>query len=420
MKVLIIHDRPDVAELVRQTVTEKLDVTDQCDVVGDYQQGRDRLAKEIYDLLIVDLTLPLTVKIGAPGFEAVEALLTELFTADTLHVPGDVIGITNDEDALRLVENRLGPHLMVAIIEDADGLWKRYLQDKIDYARRATETRALAASRHFACDALLITALDVEMEPYEDIFELTSTKHFQHAREFLFTDKDGVARRGIAYAIGRSGQPSAASLAQALITFYRPRVALMSGICGGVEGKVKLGDLVFFEAAYAWDYGKWEEDKQTPPQTVFYSRPDPIDVIDHQLHHAARGYRRSSFSQDTELLGELSAISNGQITGFEIHIKPVASGSAVIASDEIIAKVRGLNDSVWAVDMESYGFYHAAMYTRVVKPHFICVKAVSDYSNGEKGDTLHPVCSFLSAALVHRLLTKDWNFRDSTWSYTNA
>lgn len=410
MKVLIVHDRNDVALAIQEVVSGAFATFDQCDLAEDYHSARHALQTDLYDLLILDLTLPLRRNIGSATFENVHALLDELFNDGTLEPPGDIIGITRDTDALDLVENKLGPHVMVSIREDAEGKWKGFLLDKITYAQRTAQTRSLSAARHHEVDALIVTAMDVEMEPYQSVFEMQPSKHFNGASEFAFTDRSGKIRRGIAYSIGAAGQASAASLSQALISFYRPRLALMSGYCGGVKSKVNLGDLVFFEAAYAWDNGKWEETSGEGTPTKFKSRPDPIDLKDSAVHRAARKFKSSSMAKDESLIAKLTNASKGKMNGFDIYLKPAASGSAVVASEEIVSLIGGLSDSIWAVDMECYGFYHAAKYTRVVKPEFLCVKAVSDFSNGEKGDDLHTACSLLSSEVVVRLLTQYWDF----------
>lgn len=417
--MLVVHDRKEAAAEVRKVLLDDSAATDVCDMASDYRTARTLLASNIYDLLVLDLTIPLSPTMGSPTYQAAEMLLDDLFNSDQLHPPGDIIGITKHEEVLKLVGVNLGPHLMVIIPEDRDGKWRDYLRDKVQYARRAAHTRSVSMNQNYDYDALIVTAMDAEMEPYEALLQPRPFRHFKMAKEFLFADCKGNPRRGIAYAIGRSGQPSAASMTQALITYFRPRVALMSGYCGGVRGKVNLGDLVFFEAAYAWDYGKWAEEGK-PPSTVFLARPDPISIVDHPLHDAARGYCRSRFASEPEVAAAMLDTNSEPLSEIDTHLKPVASGSAVVASDEIVTRIRGLNDSMWAVDMEAYGFYHAASHTRAAKPDFLCVKSVSDFSNGEKGDEYHSACSRISAELVHRLLTRDWDFDDRTWSYDIA
>ncbi len=413
MKVLVVHDREDVAQKVCTLVRNVLGHSSEIDKVEDSHLARQHLSKTIYDLLIIDLTIP-AIKGKTPvDYRAVDELLTELFSLGTLNIPGDVIGMTRDCDALKLVNTSLGPHLMVMIEEDQEGLWAEYLCDKIVYAQRAADTRSISVNRHYLYDALIVTAMDKEMRPYEAHFEMNNVAHFPGAKEFLFKDSCGKSRKGIAYSIGRSGQPSAASMSQALITSFRPQLALMSGYCGGVISKVSLGDLVFFESAYAWDYGKWSEEsaENGGARSVFLSRPNPIDIMDQETHRVARDMVQSNFGKSQEIQKKNKDLTKGKLGEVSLHLCPTGSGSAVVANDEIILQIRGLNDSIWAVDMECYGFYHAGKNTNVIRPQFICIKSVSDYCNGEKGDDLHEACSEISSSAVVEILRKRWVFQ---------
>lgn len=407
--VLIVHDRPTVAAAIRDVVISCGVDAAGIEVATDYYSARAMLGQHIFDLVIIDLTIPLSNDGGSASFQPVEQLLNELFKMDTLNPPGDIIGITREIDTLDLVDTSLGPHLMVSIPEDASGKWKSYLSDKVKYALRAAQTRYVSVNRHYAYDALIVTAMDREMEPYNDEFEFVDVKYFEGAKEFLFKDAAGAIRRGIAYSIGRSGQASAASHTQALVTCFRPRVTYMSGYCGGVKGKVELGDLVFFETTYAWDYGKWIEEG-SPPSSIFRCRPNPISVDGEPAHKIARQYVTSDFNRAPAMLTRIQELSLGRLDRFEVHLCPAASGSAVVANDDIVSRIRGLDDSIRAVDMEAYGFYHASKFTRVVRPHFMCVKAVSDFCNGEKEDGLHRVCSHISASVVIDALRSKWVF----------
>lgn len=412
MRILVVHDREEVAVLVRDLILQTLGNNIIIDVAEDFHSTRRYLSTMIYDLLIMDLTIPFIKSKSSPDFTAAGHILQEIFTLGSLNIPGDVIGMTRDIEALELVATSLGPHLMVVIHEDAGGLWQRYLRDRVTYARRAAETRSISINQHFLYDVLLVTAMDRELKPYQDVFEMRDIRHFRGAKEFTFQDGSGAIRKGVAYSIGRSGQPSAASLSQALITFFRPRMALMSGYCGGVKSKVQLGDLIFFEAAYAWDYGKWSETRgeNGDVHSVFMARPNPIDILDQETHRVAREMLQSDFCKRPDFLRQVDLLSRGKLKSVKMHLCPAGSGSAVVANDEIVAQIQGLNESIWAVDMECYGFYHAGKNTQVVKPQMLCIKAVSDFCNGEKGDDLHEACSYASSRVITDILVHRWRF----------
>lgn len=417
MKVLIIHDRASVADEIELVLHKTVADLAPVDKAEDYYVARKSLESKIYDLVVVDLTLPYFKGRGdEPTFEAADNLLHELFVHETLNIPGDVIGITRDEKALKAVKNNLSQHLMVTIEEDNAGTWKEQLADKVRYAFRALNTRYVGINQHHGCDLLVITAIDKELDPYRQRFSFSEIEHFRGA--FLFGFKAGGApRKGIAFSAGRSGQPAAASFAQALITMFRPKLALMSGYCGAVstsddpeKRKVKLGDLIIFEASYAWDYGKWlEEQENGKTVSYFRSRPEPIDIRNQPIHDSVRNLMRSEFNTDPLLLNEVTRLSKGKLQSFSMHRGPVASGSAVVTNDAIVSQIRGLNEAMLGVDMESYGFYHAAETTRVVRPQFLCLKAASDFCNGEKGDELQEACSLISAKAA-QWIVDHWDF----------
>lgn len=411
MKILVVHDRPEVAAAIASIAGTAVTGAD-IEVAEDGSTARHRLAAKIYDLLIIDLTLP-HMKGAKSDYRVADELLKELFSLDTFNVPGDVIGLTKEPDALDSVNNSLGPHVMVTILEDTEGRWRTYLSDKIRYASRAAVTRQISINRHYLYDALIITALDKEFAPYKSAFDLTPVKHFPGAYEFMFADKDDVSRKGIGYSIGKSGQARAASATQSLLVAFRPRLALMSGFCGGVKtAKVALGDLMIFDTVYDWDYGKWEESDQADgaKASTFLSRPTPISIDGTKIHRQARALKEAKFNKTADLLEKVELLSKGALREFDIHIAPGASGSAVVTDESVVARIRGLNDSIRAVDMECYGFYFACSQTQVVAPEFICMKSSADFCNGDKGDDLHAACSNISASAAITMLTRRWSF----------
>lgn len=411
MKILVIHDRPDVTEQIIELL-EKLEIERRdIETADDYYSARKVLSTTIFDIAIVDLTIPKKMGEGDAEYENVSDLLRELFYFREHNPPGDIIGITLDQSVLQRISTDLGQHLMVVIEEDSDGNWRQHLTDKIEYAKRASETRFVSINQHYATDVLILSAMDHEMAPFRRDFECHDVDYYPGASAFIFQDRHGKTRNGVCFSVGRSGQASAASFAQSLISTFRPKLSLMPGYCGGVEGKVELGDLIVFEAAYAWDYGKWyEAGSDGNTEAEFRPRPNPVGISEDLVHSIARKIIGSDFNRQPVLLDNVDKISRGMLTGFKMHLAPAASGSAVVADTEVSSRIVGLNDSIRAIDMESYGFYFAAKNTQVVKPQALCVKAVSDFSNGEKEDRYQEVCCEISAAFLCKLIKEFWDF----------
>lgn len=406
MNILIVHDRPEVGEEIRDIVAG-ICPKGAVEIVDDASSARERLSANFYDLLILDLTIPVVSNREAVGFHVAEGLLEELVESPALLPPGNVVGITRDEDALYNIQNNIGPHLMAIIAEDVDGRWRQQLHDRVRYILNSAGARSRALLTNHGLDLLIITALDQELSPYRDFFEMQDYPSIPGLSEFAFTDRDGNGRRGACFAIGRAGQPSAASETQGLLCNLRPRLAIMSGFCGGVPGKAKLGDILFAELALDWDYGKWKRSEET---AKLYPRPEPVVIRNSRTHRIARKLVAEGLPDPGPLNANIALLSKGEIIEPAMRLAPFASGSAVIGDETLLEGIRELNENIGGVDMEAYGFYFACEHAHAAAPEFICIKAVADACGTQKDDRLHAACSFASAHVAKVLATLLWDF----------
>lgn len=410
MKILVIHDRTDVSDQIVQVIEKECGPQAVVDRASDGVGAREALRAGLYDLLIIDITIPQINGRTTVDVRTADELLAELFLLDTFQKPGDIIGITREIEALQTVSNNLGSHMMAILEEKEDGNWKRQLADKIKYAKLAADSRIVSVNRHYWYDALIITALDEEFAPFKEIFEFSPLGTYRRAEAFTFTDRHGKLRRGAAFSIGQSGQASAASMTQSLISFLRPSCVIMSGFCGGVEGPSCIGDIVFFEQSYDWDYGKWETPEKDPSAPVFQARPYPITIGDGRMRDAIRAFLASSYAEEDywkDKHGDLATLDDEKR---RVSLKSAASGSSVVGHKQIVEQIVALNGNIRAIDMESYGFYHAAAHTHVRRPEFVCIKTVADYADGDKGDKYHPIGCARSAEATRLMLTEFMDF----------
>ncbi len=415
MDILVVHDRKTVRDEIVNILNEDKETDCIVSQATDIRNARLALRSKTFDLMILDLTMPNNSGSDKPGYTQVADLLREIYDHEDLNAPGDLIGISQESNSLELLSSDLGPHFMVAVTEDHNGAWRQYLADRVRYAFRSAVSKQRSLAHHYDVDAMIVTAMDEEFQPYGDFIEFHSDRNFPDVSRFTFNDKFGKPKSGIAFSIGTSGQATSASRTQSLISWFRPRIAIMSGYCGGVASKVNLGDLCFFDSAAPWDYGKWEETRDKEGNLVserFSSRPNALSLSGKGLRNIARDLvtKNGDFTQDEmRRIHELSPTKSLSPTTLLTH---AASGSAVVANDRIIEQIRNLNGAIKAVDMEAYGFYDACLNTFVKKPQFICVKSVSDFCNGEKGDDYHSVCSYMSAVATYKMLTKHIVFSD--------
>lgn len=406
MNILVVHDRKIVGDEIIAVINAEganFGVT----FVEDAVSARDAMTASYFDLLILDLTIPNVKDRGEANYQPAEALLEELFSPGHILTPANILGVTREPDALSRINSSIGAHLMAIIAEDDDGHWKSELKDRLSYVAVSQKARNTAWLTKHDYDLLIVTALDKELKPLREIFELREISSLQGVYEFLFNDKHGRPRKGACSAIGRAGQPSAASEAQGLICQLRPKLAIMIGFCGGVPDKADLGDILFGEVAIDWDYGKW---KPTASAAKLYARPEPISIRNSRTHHVSRRLVEGGVAAIDGLADKMFVLSKGEIDAPKMTLTPFASGSAVIGDPQVLTSIKALNDNVGGVDMESYGFYYASHYSRAAKPEFLCIKAVADDCGPEKDDRLHEACCYAAAQVARHIVAVEWDF----------
>lgn len=406
MNVLIVHDREEVGREI-ENLAQEVCSRAHIDLVDDASSARARLASLYYDILIIDLTIPVVSGRGSNDFHVAEGLLEELFASPALLTPGNIVGITKDDNALDNVQNNIGPHLMAVIAEKDGSPWRKQLSDRVRYVMHSGRSRSRSLLTKHNLDLLIVTALDKELSPFREFFQLEENRATPGLSDFVFTDRDGQPRRGACFAIGRAGQPSAASETQGLICQLRPRLAIMTGFCGGVPNKADLGDVLFAGSAFDWDYGKWKPSEQV---ARLYSRPEPVVIRNSRTHRVARQLVEQGIQDPEPLHAQVARLSKGEILEPKLRLVPFASGSAVIGDPNVLVSIKALNEDIGGVDMESFGFYFACSYPHAAPPEFLCIKSVADECGPEKDDRLHASSSYSSAYIARVIATELWEF----------
>ncbi|MBZ4402480.1 hypothetical protein [Myxococcus sp. AS-1-15] len=411
MRILIIHDRPDVGAELQRIANEAAGAGSKVDLVQDVWSARDRLKAGFHDLVAIDLTLPIKAGNANVSLANTQLLLEEIFEGEEVKAPSDVIGISKDPEVLDVLRTSIGQHLMGCLHEDAEGTWREAFKAKVSYVMRARTARRLVTNSSHDVDLILLTALDKEAKPYADIFELSPSDDLDGAKDFSFTDAFGRMRRGLLYSIGQAGQPPCASVTQVLLTQFRPKLIVLTGFCGGVAKRTAIGDLVAFRSASAWDYGKWEEvDGPNGTETVFRPRPMPLNCPGNGISKTIRRMTEGGYNPTPHTLAAVTKQSEGRIANWKVHERGAGSGSAVVTSLKTLSQITDRDEEIWAIDMESYAFYYACLNTPVLTPDFICLKSVADHCNGEKNSIYHAVCSTISARFAHEVVTHHYNF----------
>jgi nucleoside phosphorylase len=378
-----------------------LGIDRQCvDIAHSANQAREYLERSQYDLLILDVLLPLWPE-GKPDKQHSLDLLFELQETETLHKPSRIVGITADKDAADAV----GPNFedwtwTVVEYSDSNDEWVNRCLNCVRYIQKQVEQ--LAEKVSYGVDLAIVCALaEPELEEVLKLpWEWSSARpidetQFVHDGWFKIGDRTFTV---CAAASTRMGMISTALLSSKIITEMRPRLLAMCGICAGVKDKVNLGDVLLADPAWDFQSGKRVKDKSNK---TFSIAPHQIPVSVSIRSHLEQ------IRADQAALAKLSVDFGSDAPGMtRVVIGPVASGSAVLADGDVIQEIRNQQRDLIGVEMEIYGMYAAAHSASSPQPHAFALKSVCDFADPDKKDKAQRYAAYASANVLRLLMER--------------
>lgn len=336
MKILIADDNPDrYARFVQRL--EKLGLTrDSIDLVSCADDARNRLEAVSYDLLLLDVLLPMWPDSEADAQHSLD-LLFEIHESDDLNRPMHVLGITGDEliwdEKQHEFAKRTWALLKFSNVEDE---WLDCATNCVTYILKDDQDRENNPDVS-KVDLVIICAL---AEPeLEEVLKLPwnwsasrpiDGLTFVHDGEFV---SEGNTYSVCATSAPRMGMVSTALLSAKLIQQLSPKIIVMCGICAGVKGKTNFGDVLLPDPAWDFQSGKRVRDVNN----------SSFSIAPHQI--SAPAVLRSHVEQirsDREMLARLATTFGSNALGTpRVSIGPVASGSAVLADGDVIEEIKG-------------------------------------------------------------------------------
>ncbi|MBR1208752.1 MULTISPECIES: response regulator [unclassified Bradyrhizobium] len=390
MKFLIVDDTPSKISEVKAILAKVNDGNCTIEVAETGLAARERLAETQYDLLILDIKLPLREG-EEPDRKGGMTLLTEIMHSGRFLRPVHVVALTGFSD-LRTEFNAkfTDGHWTIDTYEPGEFGWRDRLKAKADYIANALNQVGQA----YETDLCVVTALAT---PELDAVRAIESWHFGAPESldqvsYMYRGQFSVAGRSYSVAAAaapRMGMVAAAALTQKMIQRVRPRLLAMTGICAGVRDACHLGDILVADPSWDWQMGKYlKETFEVAPDQL----PTPLEI----------SQRMNILRKDRAMLIELSEHYSGdkpnQIPNIEVG--PVASGSAVLADQETAETIRKQHRKLLGVDMELYGVASAARDAGLPRPLAFGLKSVCDFADHLKNDKYQKYCSYMSAQVL--------------------
>jgi nucleoside phosphorylase/CheY-like chemotaxis protein len=249
-------------------------------------------------------------------------------------------------------------------------------------------------------DFLVIAALGEELEPFIEKFPNDEIQR-EYDEEIVinksvFRTKNNKDYKFIAVRQKEMGNVDAAATLSRVLTKYSVRHVFMIGVCGGRDGKVKIGDIIMPREVIAYQNGKIT---------------DKGFQLNVSIAHSRGNVHESVYSQSDVILAEIfseflkpkiDAGRNIGVTRPIIIYEPMLSGSVVIDKygmlDSIAEDVR--KPKACAVDMESYAVYRIA---KILNINATVIKSVMDLSSN-KSDDYKEYAAYVSANYLYKII----------------
>lgn len=399
-----MDDNIEKVTRVKKVLTETCMLNENnIEVANSLNSGRKKLLSNFYDLLLLDIVLPINDnEIIEPGKS--EDFVNELYRIGRFKKPIYVIGMSQYEDKVVSNTSKYEDKLWKLIhynMQNDD--WELLLQNAVESILSTKENLLQSIKNKNKYDIGIICALSEEFEQMRIAFGQNWKK--VNVEGFSNDFYSTVLRTELGHTIriiaGRNNMPgmqAASVMASCMYSLFNVHTIFMTGICAGFKknehDEIDFGD--FFIAESEYDYGSGKLDDNDEFKKEYKGIECDFDIKTKINTFIEERHPENLINAALE-----SRNMNLMKKNPHIHFKPGACGSYVVANKEFMNKLLETNRKLRGLDMEGYGLYMAS---HILGKKCLMIKCVSDFADNNKGDMYHKMCSYSSAWFLFEFL----------------
>lgn len=370
--------------------------------VLDLKTAKEELCKEYYDLLILDLNMP--IEIGdLPEMKAGAEFVDEIMETDNIKKPVDIVVLSAFDESVQEFKKQVERSGFI-VVPYNEGVqeWKDILKSRVSYLQLIREQRSYIPKPPH-CDVLLITAVATETNAVMDLD--CRWREFHLDADSTVYRHTVVQRNGnecgiIHTQLPEMGMTAAAVHTTKAILHFNPKLVVMTGIAGGLEKDANIGDILVATDVWNYNSGKYIE--------VVEGESVSAELLPDSKHIALSRAIKDKLVA-TNFKSKLTSIKNSYsgnapTSALNVFYGPMACGSAVVASQEVIDMVRSQSRKVIGLDMESYGVYLASQEVCNPAINAIVIKSISDFADRKKDDASQEYAAYTSTQFAMHLI----------------
>ncbi|KAA6333003.1 5'-methylthioadenosine/S-adenosylhomocysteine nucleosidase [termite gut metagenome] len=410
IKILIIDDTEDKIFRIKSVIVNNCNIPESnIDVAKSINSGRKLLCDNDYDLLLLDLVLPLQDN-EEPDREESPKFIDEIHTNERINLPNQIIGLTQYDESYSELKKRFEDKMWYLVkYEQSKNDWITMLQNKIIHLRKNKESllkSILDESKH---NIGIICALPEEFIQFKKAFNKIEWEKVNNT-ECLFDLYSGKINTGygnslkiIAGCVGRPGVSATSVFAATLYNIFKVDHLFMTGFCAGFESDdIALGDIIVADSIQDYSAGKIKDDETGNLKLLKELQQIPAN---YELTT-----KINTFISDGNNIAKINtALRNVNLINERNNVKallgPTICGPFVVTSETLIKELKDGSRKLKSLDMEGFGLY---LTSHFLNKKCLWIKSIADFANSNKGDEYHNMCSYASASFLYNFIKESF------------
>lgn len=413
IKILILDDSDRKIEYIKKILLEGCGLQEEnITIAKSVAAGRAEVSKEYFDLVLLDLVLPI-LQDEEPKDDGGLSFIREILMSDArVKIPSQIIGLTEKGFAYEREKEEF-QRLLFSVIQckQGDYEWVNNLKQAVNYSIRCKEAIVNNMRQRMSYDIAIICALPEEFKQMVEAFggetkwervKIEEDVPFLFRRTIISTANNHDLKV-IAAMTGRPGVIPTATLATLMYTLFHVKTVFMTGFSAGFpSNNLKLGDILVASSIQDYASGKLKD-------------VDGNLTLLREIHQIETSTSLSLAMQEllddentqSELMSKIkkaNLLVNNR-DSYQVYMSATCCGPYVVTSEDVIKELEKDDRKLEGLDMEGFGLYLASkILSNKVQKESMWIKGVGDFANPHKADDYHKTCSFGSALLLYRFI----------------
>lgn len=406
-KILIVEDDSDKLRDVT-SVLDKIEGLndDNIDHVVDSIGAKNKLKEKFYDLVILDIAIPLR-KSEHIDINGGIKLLKEILERDIYKKPSHIIGLTALDEVFKTATEKFNNQILSVIRYSlTDVEWKSQLINGLKQRLNA-KSSCDSIELKYNFDIAIICAVQTEFDAIKALSDnWTKINVVSDSSPYFETtfEKDDKVFKVIAACAPQMGMNASSALTMKIIYNFRPKYIFMTGIAASIKDTTShgFGDILIIDEC--WDGGAGKITQDRDGKKIFQQAANNLR-IDRDIYEKMRMIKDDNvFLRNIKDNWKPNSLPNTELS---IHIGSVASVAGVIENEAVIEELKIKDRKLLGVEMEAYGMYYSAVNCSNPKPLAIAIKSISDFANTEKNDMYQTYASYTSAQVMYHFIISE-------------